>query len=164
MNDADIAALAPRLRDLHLPEPIGWWPPAPGWWLLAALVPIALLVGTLARRRDAARRRRATLADALDGCLADWRSDGDTGRYHARVARLLREAAIARAGAPRVAGLAGRRWCDWLGALAPLSSATRETLAEGRYRRLPPETVPEVHVELLACARALGRGDPLPDA
>ena len=23
------------LRDIHLPEAIGWWPPAIGWWLLA---------------------------------------------------------------------------------------------------------------------------------
>ena len=27
------------LRDLHLPETIGWWPLAPGWWFaIAALV------------------------------------------------------------------------------------------------------------------------------
>ena len=26
------------LRDLHLPDPIGWWPLAPGWWFVLVLV------------------------------------------------------------------------------------------------------------------------------
>ena len=31
------------LRDLHLPDAIGWWPLAPGWWVVIALV--AALLG-----------------------------------------------------------------------------------------------------------------------
>lgn len=27
-----------QLRDIHLPDPISWWPPAPGWWILAVIV------------------------------------------------------------------------------------------------------------------------------
>ncbi|MCO2006091.1 DUF4381 domain-containing protein, partial [Pseudomonas aeruginosa] len=27
-----------RLEPLIAPLPVGWWPPAPGWWLLAAPV------------------------------------------------------------------------------------------------------------------------------
>jgi len=33
--------LAP-LRPLHLPDQIGWWPPAPGWWLLAGVAAVVL--------------------------------------------------------------------------------------------------------------------------
>ena len=33
-----------RLADIHLPEAITFWPPAPGWWLLLGLFIIILLV------------------------------------------------------------------------------------------------------------------------
>ena len=31
MMQADSLA---QLRDIQLPEPISWWPLAPGWWVL----------------------------------------------------------------------------------------------------------------------------------
>jgi hypothetical protein len=52
-----------QLRELHLPEPISWWPLAPGWWLLA-LVGSALLVWLLRwlyRRYKAKYYRRQAL-------------------------------------------------------------------------------------------------------
>ena len=30
------------LRDLHLPEAIGWWPLAPGWWLVIAIALVGI--------------------------------------------------------------------------------------------------------------------------
>jgi len=44
-----------QLRDLHLPEPPGLWPLAPGWWLVALLLVTAGL--WLALRVYQARRR-----------------------------------------------------------------------------------------------------------
>lgn len=41
MNNLD-DALA-QLKDIHEPSPVGWWPLAPGWYLLAICV-IAILV------------------------------------------------------------------------------------------------------------------------
>ncbi len=35
MNPSDPLA---QLRDIHLPEAISWWPLAPGWWVLGALI------------------------------------------------------------------------------------------------------------------------------
>ena len=30
------------IRDLHLPDAIGWWPLAPGWWLVIVLIAVGL--------------------------------------------------------------------------------------------------------------------------
>ncbi len=51
-----IQAQLDRLRDIHLPPPVGWWPLAPGWWALIALacvVILAALVWMQIRRRSA---------------------------------------------------------------------------------------------------------------
>ena len=41
MNQADPLA---QLRDIHLPDPISWWPLAPGWWLLIIITVIGLVI------------------------------------------------------------------------------------------------------------------------
>lgn len=57
MNPNDVSSLP--LRDIHLPEAIRWWPPAIGWWIVAALVLVA--VGLYALRYYQSRHRRAAL-------------------------------------------------------------------------------------------------------
>jgi len=46
-----------QMRDIQLPAPVGWWPPAPGWWLLTVLV-LALVAWGLARAVRIASERR----------------------------------------------------------------------------------------------------------
>ena len=47
------------LRDIHLPDPVSWWPPAPGWWLLFGL---SLVLGGLLVWHRLRRRRREAAA------------------------------------------------------------------------------------------------------
>ena len=47
-----------QLRDIHLPESSGWWPPAPGWWLLAAVGLIFLVLAVRGWQGWQRRNRR----------------------------------------------------------------------------------------------------------
>ena len=49
-----------QLRDIHLPEPISWWPLAPGWWILiiAGCLLSAWLIRVFYRRHSAGLYRR----------------------------------------------------------------------------------------------------------
>ena len=97
------------LRGLHLPEGSGAWPPAPGWWLVAALV-VGLGVASVLWLRH---RRRSLLVHALrelDGLVLRRTGDHDLQALATDIAQLLRRVALARFGARRVAPLHGSAW------------------------------------------------------
>ncbi len=60
-----------QLRDLHLPEPPGLWPLAPGWWVLGLLLAAAAIALAIRIYRTRRRGRPLRLAvRALDRLLA----------------------------------------------------------------------------------------------
>ena len=46
------------LRDIHMPDPVSWWPPATGWWILLATTVMLVIGGWLLWRRHRRRRHR----------------------------------------------------------------------------------------------------------
>ena len=103
------------LRDLHLPEAIGWWPLAPGWWLLIALAVFGLLhlVQRAWLRWRANRPRRIALRE-LRKLHSDYRHGMDAISLSKQLSQLLRRAMLAYASRDEVAGLTGQRWLEWL--------------------------------------------------
>ena len=121
-----------QLRDIHLPAPVSWWPPAPGWWLLAALLLIALGAAYLLYRwHRRARWRRTALAELgqLRGATAE--------RFLGEVSVLLRRVAVSRFPRRDVAALTGEDWLAFLdrtlGDGTPFQSGAGRVLASGPY-------------------------------
>lgn len=103
------------LRDLHLPEPTGWWPLAPGWWVLLAILAAGLLLlgrnVLRQRRRDAARRLALRQLDSLG---RDYMKHRNASQLGSDVSELLRRTMLAYAPRGDVAGLTGEQWLAWL--------------------------------------------------
>ncbi len=144
------------LRDIHLPGPVGWWPPAPGWWLVAALLVIAAVL--ILRRRSPVERRPDPVALA-NRELAELRSEyerhGDAALLAAELSALLRRTLLASGLREEVAGVTGRAWLERLDARAgaPLfTEGPGRVLLDAPYRRAAEFDVPAL---LAACARAI---------
>jgi hypothetical protein len=104
------------LRDIHGLDVIPWWPLAPGWWYLAGLAGLLLLLfgtrywlicktGWLGWRGDAHRQLRE-LKKAL--------ASEDPHAVAGRLSELLRRIAMVRSGRREAASLTGDSWLLWL--------------------------------------------------
>ncbi len=103
------------IRDLHLPELIGWWPLAPGWWVLIALamVGLALLARHYFKSRARGKARRHALQQ-LEHLLCEYEQNGDAVGFAAAVSALLRRTMLAYAPRAEIAGMTGDEWLAWL--------------------------------------------------
>jgi len=107
------------LRDIHLPDPLSWWPPAPGWWLLLTLlVAIALLGGYLLHRYRRNALQRAA-QQALHRIGEDYRQSGDARVLAQQLSILLRRVSLSCYPRRQVAGLTGRAWLSLLDRCLP---------------------------------------------
>lgn len=123
----DLAAL---LRDIHLPASPPWWPPQPGWWLVALVL---LAVGLWWLRRLPAWKREALAR--LDAAEADYARHGDTARLLADLSVLLRACALQLQGREEVAGLTGPAWIECLRELGRgACPSPEEALVQGPYQ------------------------------
>jgi len=145
------------LRDLHLPEAIGWWPLAPGWWLLIAIVLVGLgyLLLRAWRVRQFHAPRRHAIAE-LAGLEARYLSHHDPVLLGQQLSELLRRGMLAYAPRHEVAGLTGESWLAWLDRGLPVPYFHTEggrSLLELPYRN-PNGDFSDVDISaLLAAAR-----------
>ncbi len=135
MNPATQAAL--QLRDIHMPAVPGLWPPAPGWWLLAALLLVLLvwMVWVAVRHHRLHCQRQCILA--MLGELEQESGDKVTPQRIAQISILLRRLALMRYPRRQVAALTGTDWLCFLdesGGDGNFSKGPGQVLATGPYQ------------------------------
>ena len=102
------------LRDIHLPEPIGWWPPAPGWWTLLGLLLLLGLLIWIGRRLLRRNHLRKHALRALEQIADEYRRSRDTTLLAHELSVLLRRLALSLYPRPQVASLTGEDWLSTL--------------------------------------------------
>lgn len=103
-----------QLRDIHLPDAVSWWPPAPGWWIVLGLVIAGVALGFFLYRKYGSNRwRRAALAELK--YLRDPENMLSAQRQLAQLSVLLRRVAIQCFPRSEVASLYGDPWLAFLG-------------------------------------------------
>ena len=144
MNAADPLS---ELRPLQLPDPIGWWPPAPGWWLLFFMLCVLLAVSiwlALRAHRLAAFRRQALRELEFLAASAQNRSSPE---IVAGLNALLKRVALVRHPTREVARLSGEQWLQFLecdGADAGFSQGPGRALADLAYRPCGDADLPAI--------------------
>jgi len=129
-----------QLHDLHLPAPPGFWPPAPGWWVLA-LVGLVVIVWLALRWHRAQQRRRPfrIAIRTLDRLLLSARQNETSAREFAdSVNALLKRALIHGAHRTESAPLTGAAWLDYLDKIAAndaFSNGGGAALGNDRFAR-----------------------------
>ncbi|MDO3385766.1 DUF4381 domain-containing protein [Gilvimarinus sp. SDUM040013] len=125
-----------QLNDIHIPEPVSWWPLAPLWWvIITVIVGLCVLAAWLALRlyrRNAYRRQALQQLNQLAGESV---TPGD-------INRILKSVAITAYGKRACASLYGQAWLDFLVSKAPriqphLATPAGQVLGGDSYRAHP---------------------------
>ncbi|WXL24404.1 DUF4381 domain-containing protein [Ectopseudomonas mendocina] len=133
-----------QLEPLIAPAPVTWWPPAPGWWLLAVLLPVLIWLGLRLFKRLRSRVRSEAPVDALDplrqAALAELERlprpyDQDAGPWLQQLNNILKRLCREHYPHSNSHTLSSRAWLAFLDTRCPAAGLTRwMILVEGAYK------------------------------
>lgn len=140
MQGTDPATLP--LRDIHLPNSVLWWPPAPGWWILLFLILlIAVSVFLFIRRRREQRLSAIYLAkQELNRIENEFQLKQDKSVLVKELSELIRRVSISLFNRNESASLTGNDWLLFLDDLNGDQSFTKgigRVLIEAPYQAKP---------------------------
>ena len=122
------------LKDIHTPEAISNMPMALGYWLVLALILIAITA--LIFKLKQARRHRAPKREVLLAVASlDTSSDKHAADIPVQINALIKRAAMSYLSREQVAGLQGDSWHLWMAQQVKLANPRLKALLDRRYQR-----------------------------
>lgn len=114
-----------HLRDIHLPDPISWWPPAPGWWILLALI-IFLTAGVIIGIKIYnSRALHRNVVSEIETIKNNFKINADQYELIQSLSVLLRRSCISFYPRNETAGLTGEDWLRYLDNTSPNRSSVQ---------------------------------------
>ncbi len=117
-----------QLRDIHLPQPGGFWPPAPGWWIMLAIaLALAALAFVLVRRKQ---RRNRWLGTAKKELLRLEQTAAADNDWFTALNQLLKKSARMRYPERVPEALSGEPWIHFLLETSPKDRVASRPVVE----------------------------------
>jgi hypothetical protein len=110
MNQIANAQLLKDLRDIHLPQEIGFFPSTVGWWLIPAFFALMFL----AFRFYKFYKIHSVKINALSDIAFLESKDEDIAQNALELSLILKRVAIVKLGREKVAALYGKDWVNFL--------------------------------------------------
>lgn len=140
----DSEELLAQLADIHLPPAVGFWPPAPGWWILTAVLLTLIIYGAQKYLRYSRLHKVCDHALAeLELCYQKLaQADGNPEQLQLRfvneVNSVIRRVALVHFPQSGIASLDGSAWVDFIqekGESSTMSEEIAAALSFGRFKQ-----------------------------
>lgn len=139
-----------QLADIHLPAGVSWWPLAPGWWVLLALLVIVIIGFFIWRHRKQQNHYRVIAQQELAEIYADYQQSQNAAAYLHALSVLLRRTALTAYPHSFNASIKGKDWLNWLDAVCPtltekFSDELGQSLLSSAYQKNPQLDISGLH-------------------
>ncbi len=138
------------LRDIHLPDPVSWWPPAIGWWilLLISLIVIWGLIAFIKKLKRPVLKKSAKAEIAM--VLNDYNNHQNQHLLIQQLSITIKRIGISYLQRNQTAGISGVEWYAKINQLVEKNQFSDEViklLSQGPYQKKPElddETVNQI--------------------
>lgn len=135
-NNASHNSALEQLRDIHAPDVVSAWPPAIGWYIVAALLLLITYICFRVVKRELYRRKMGYRRHALVGLSArerTYKKDNNASSYLQSLNALLKQVAIAAYGRESVSALSGKQWIEFLNSRFDVAQKFDSSLVDYLY-------------------------------